>query len=273
MINEVIEKRGTFPGPTNMVIVGTHGDEVCGVRVLEKLLPTLTIESGMVYFAYGNPKAIEKNVRFVEKNLNRMYKPENELTYEEKNSYEYERAIYLQKYLNLSDCVLDIHASTNPESKPFIICEKNAEKIYNALPVDTVVFGFDENEPGGTDYYMNQIGKIGVCVECGYLGDEASTEVAKISILQYLRILGHISKIEAPIQTKECFQIHKLYLTKTDHFSLSKKFSDFQIVKEGEEIGTDGEEKVICDRESIILFPHEANKVGTEVFLLGEKTN
>lgn len=270
MTNEVIEKKGTQPGPVNMVIVGTHGNEVCGVHVLEELLPTLTIEKGTVYFAYGNPRAIEENVRFVEKNLNRMYKLKNELTDEEKNSYEYSRATYLQQYLNLSESVLDIHASTNPKSRPFIICEKNAAHIYPSLPIDTVVYGFDENEPGGTDYYMNRAGKIGICVECGYLGNEASSAVAKESILQFLALHGHISYPKAVEKTPERFQIYKLYITRTDHFRLSKEFSDFQAVAQGEEIGVDGEEVIICDRDSIILFPHNADKIGQEVFLLGE---
>jgi succinylglutamate desuccinylase len=270
MTDEVIEKKGPQPGPINMVIVGTHGNEMCGVQVLEELLPTLQIESGTVYFAYGNPRAIEENVRFVEKNLNRMYKPKNELTDEEKNSYEYNRAIYLQEYLNRSESVLDIHASTNPKSRPFIICEKNAECIYPSLPVDTVVYGFDENEPGGTDYYMNRIGKIGICVECGYLGDEASSVKARESILQFLSLHGHITYPRTTEKTPKRFQIHTLYLTKTNHFRLRKEFSDFQVVAQGEEIGVDGEEAVTCDRDSIILFPHNADKIGQEVFLLGE---
>ncbi len=272
MTDEVIKITGIYPGPTNMIIVGTHGNEKCGPEVLEKLLPTLSIESGTVYFAYGNPKAIEQNVRFVEKNLNRMYKPEHELTDEEKGSYEYGRADYLKKYLNISDSVLDIHASSNKESRPFIICERNAKKIFEKLPVPTVVFGFDENEPGGTDYYMNRIGKIGVCVECGYLGDEASMEIALKSIMQYLSVLGHIQVDNEMGQAQEFFQIHNLYLSKTDSFKLSKKFSDFQVLKKDEEIGFDGDIKVTCDRESVILFPHDTNKVGQEAFLLAEYT-
>ncbi len=270
-MEKVIEIKGVNNGPVNMIVVGTHGNEVCGVEAMNEILPDLKIENGTVYIAYGNPRAIDKNVRYTEKNLNRMYRPSSEMTQDELDSYEYNRAEYLKEYLNKSEHVLDVHASTNSNSKPFIICERNAESVTSVLPFNTVVYGFDENEPGGTDYYMNLIGRVGICVECGYLGDPASTETAKESILSFLKILGHISGEPATKNLKQNkIQVYQKYYSKTESFKLGKKFSDFEIVKAGDVVGVDGEEEVVCDRESIILFAHDSEKVGSECFLLGE---
>lgn len=270
-MEKVIEIRGGNSGPTNMIVVGTHGNEICGVNAMNQILPNLKIDNGTIYIAYGNPRAIEKNVRFTEKNLNRMYRPSIQMSREELNSYEYSRAEYLKEYLNKSEHVLDVHASTNPESKPFIICERNASEVTDNLPFKTVVYGFDENEPGGTDYYMNLIGKVGICVECGYLGDTASIETAKQSIFAFLETLGHVnSNNSKDVTSQEKIQVYRKYYSKTNDFKLSKKYSDFQVVKSGEVVGVDGAENVVCDRDSIILFAHDANKAGSEVFLLGE---
>jgi len=165
---------GEKEGPRSIILAGVHGNERCGVEALQNLLPTLKINRGTVWFAYGNPRAIQKNVRYTEANLNRMFKPDKELTKEEKNSYEYERAQFLKTYLDKADVLLDVHSSFTQGAKPFVLCENNALEVAKNLPFDLMVSGFDEVEPGGTDYYMNKAGKIGICAECGYLGNPIS---------------------------------------------------------------------------------------------------
>ena len=90
-MKEIIELNGIQPGPTSMILVGVHGNERCGNEAVEELLPTLSIEKGRVIIVQGNPRAIEQNVRFTEMNLNRMFKPDDQLSVEEKQSYEYSR--------------------------------------------------------------------------------------------------------------------------------------------------------------------------------------
>lgn len=269
-MKEVIEINGIEPGPTSMILVGVHGNERCGVEAIEQLLPTLTIEKGKVIIAYGNPRAIEQDVRFTETNLNRMFKSDDQLTDGEKNSYEYNRAQFLKQYLDQADVLLDVHASFTLVSKRFVIGEPNSKNITQYLPVDTVVYGFDAIQPGGTDYYMNTIGKIGICIECGYLGDPASTEVAKESILAFLQSMGHMEG-RNEIQQQQIIQITTMYMTKTDNFILKKEFDDFEEVKEGEVIGIDGVEEIKAEYDGIILFARNRKKRGEEGFLLGTK--
>src|SRR3989338_642868 len=129
MTDEFIQCDGKEDGPRSVVLVGVHGDEVCGVRALGRVLPALAIEKGTVFFGYGNPRAIEKGVRYTEQNLNRMFKDDAALSLKEKMSYEYDRAQYLKKYLDQAGALLDVHASFTPASKPFLICEPNAKGI------------------------------------------------------------------------------------------------------------------------------------------------
>ncbi len=262
--------KGKTPGPVSMVMVGVHGNEVCGIRALDKILPNLQIERGEVMFIYGNPKAIQENKRYIEANLNRMFVDDEYLSSLEKNSYEYKRAQFLKEFLNKADVLLDVHASSVPDSTPFIICERNALDIVKYLPAENVTFGFDEIEPGGTDYYMNKHNKIGICLECGYLGNDQSVEVAKKGILSFLSAQGHL-KLELKQNKQKYFQMYMRYLTRTDSFILTKQFADFEIIKTGQLIGFDGREAVKSPKESIILFAHNTFKRGGEAFLLGEK--
>lgn len=272
MLEKVIEIIGKEKGPTSIILAGVHGNEKPGIEAFKKVLPNITIEKGTVFFIYGNPRAIKANQRFTEANLNRMFKDETDVTENEKRSYEYSRAQFLKKYLNRADALLDIHASSTPESRPFIICEANAQGIVTSIPIDLVVSGFDNTEPGGTDYYMNKIGKIGVCVECGYSNDPASIEIAEKSILAFLKARGHIPN-DIKKQKQSYMEIYELYTTKTGAFVLSKPFADFEEIKNRESIGLDGEETIYAQEDSIILFARNQNKIGQEAFLLGKKKN
>jgi len=252
------------------VLVGVHGDEVCGVRALDLLLPRLEIEKGTVWFGYGNPRAIAQDVRYTEENLNRMFKDDKELSEAEKRSYEYGRAQYIKQYLDHVDVLLDVHASFTPDSKPFIICESNASEIASYLPFDRVVSGFDTIQPGGTDYYMNRGGKIGICVECGYLGDPASTQRAYDTIVAFLKVRGHLPNDMRP-RTQSTIQMKEMYLTKTNRFTLARSFNDFEEVIEGEVIGRDGSEKIYAKKNGVILFARNRSQKEDEAFLFGEK--
>ena len=271
-MEEFIEIIGEEAGPTSVILAGVHGDERGGIEALQKLLPTLKIEKGRVFLGYGNPRAIKANKRFTDANLNRMFKPDSLLSEEEKNSYEYSRAQFIKKYLDQSDALLDLHASYLPDGKPFIICEPIARDIVDFLPVQTVVFGFDQIQPGGTDYYMNKRGGVGICVECGYLDDASSIQVASESILSFLGAIGHSKSANRPL-TRSYFSIYEMYMTKTDSFTLAKPFVDFERILAGQLIGVDGDKEVRAQKESIVLFARDCKKVGEEAFLLGEQKN
>lgn len=270
MYENIIELHGKKDGPSSMILVGVHGDERCGIEAIGKILPSLKIQRGRVLIGYGNPKAVEQNVRFVESNLNRLFRPDSELSSEQKSSYEYSRVQFLKKYFNQADVLFDVHASSIPNSERFVICEKNAKEIVKYLPVNLLVSGFDNVEPGGTDYYMNSMSRIGICLECGFKGDLQSTQMAEESILAFLKARGHIAN-NLVSQKQSYVKVYKKYFAKTNSFTLSKPFANFEVVKKNQLIGIDGQEEVRATKQSLILFAHNASNVGDEVFLLGEK--
>lgn len=271
MYEEIIQIEGKKEGETSIILAGVHGNERCGVVAFEKILPGLEIESGRVLFGYGNPLAIQSDVRFVEANLNRMFQDDNCITENDKKSYEHERAQFLKKYLDQANALLDIHASFTKKSEPFIICEANARGIVEYLPTSLVVSGFDQVESGGTDCYMNTAGKIGVCIECGYFGDPKSLLRAEEGIFAFLKARGHITDDSIKPRKQLYIQMYDLYMTKTDTFTLSKPFVDFEEIAEGQTLGVDGDEEIRAEKSSIILFARDQNQIGAEAFLLGEK--
>jgi succinylglutamate desuccinylase len=262
--------KGKELGPTSIILAGVHGNETCGIQAFQEILPSLKIDKGDVWFGYGNPKAIEKNLRFTEANLNRLFKLDTELSEEEKRSYEYGRAQAIKKYLNKAEVLLDIHASNTLDSPPFVICEPNASEIAHQLPFELVVSGFDKIQPGGTDYYMNRIGKTGISIECGYIGDRESTKKAIKSIFAFLRFQGHIS-METSSQKQKKLAVYQLYRTQSSAFTLAQTFSDFQEIAKGETIAMDDNLEITAPKDSLILFARNRSKIGEEGFILIEK--
>ena len=268
--DSIIEMKGLLPGPTSLILAGVHGDEVCGVETFRKILSTLRIEAGTVICMFGNPRAIEARTRFVETNLNRLFMPDTVLKEEQKLSYEYTRAQLIKSYLERADVLLDIHASFTPKSRAFVICEPVAYTIVETLPVDTVVSGFDAVEPGGTDYYMNTLGKIGICLECGYIGDKKSYEVAENGLNAFLQTRGHVRTEVRTTRIEQTYiTVQTLYYAKSSVFRLTKRFADFETVPQGTAIGIDGTSIVKAPYDGVILFAQDTNKVGEEAFLFG----
>lgn len=270
--NGLITIKGSKPGPTVSILVGIHGDEICGPKALQKLLPKLKIKTGKVFFVYGNLLAIKKGVRQINLNLNRCFKPISEFTKQEKKSYEFKRAQIIKKYLDQSSTFLDIHSSSSKESIPFIICEKHSFDWAKKLPFSLRSSGWDKLEPGGTDYYGNKQKKIAICVECGYHNNPKAVNKAIESIKTFLQLTGNLSKPKKswPKTNQKYIKVYKIYHTKTDHFALIKKFADFQWLPKNTTIGFDGNQPIKNSQAGYIIFARSQQKKQAEAFLLGK---
>ncbi len=268
MIKDFVKIIGENPGTVSIILGGVHGDEICGIKAIETLIASLKIERGTVYLGYGNPAAITASKRQTEANLNRMF-CEERLSPANRASYEYGRAQFLKSYLDKASALLDIHASFTPDSKPFVICENNSKGIVEYLPVDLMVSGFDTIEPGGTDYYMNKTGRIGICVECGNIKDSASDQLAVDAAFAFLKARGHITN-DLSKRLQQRIRMYMLYKNKSTFFKLTKPFRDFEVVKAGKLIGQDGVEEIRAHEDGVILFAQNSLAPGQEVFLFGK---
>lgn len=268
----LVTKSGDNPGKTVTIIGGLHGNETGGILALKRTISDLKIASGKVNFIFGNPRAIERGVRFTEMNLNRAFKEEKDLRPEEIRSYERNRAIEIEGILRQSDALLDIHSSETPNSPPFIICDKAEIAIANKLPFRIATFGWDNLESGSTDHFMHNLGKIGICVECGTNGDPKSADKAYEAILSFLKIFNVIDGKDIRPDYQQVFNCKYIYITKFN-FRPIRSFQDFEPVKKGENIGFDGDKVIKAEFDGFILFCRTREKEGTEAFILAEEYN
>ncbi|MDZ7796022.1 MAG: succinylglutamate desuccinylase/aspartoacylase family protein [Candidatus Marinimicrobia bacterium] len=264
-MKSVIKKDSGQKGKTLAVFCGVHGNEKAGVYAVNKILNNIEIKKGVVYFVFANPKAIEENKRFIDKNLNRCFTDN-----QEGKSYEEKRAKDLIKILELSDALLDVHASNSSETIPFVITENGFDVVKN-MNFEIIATGFDNLEPGATDEFMKNKGKIGICIECGYSGkSEENTDIAYNSILQFLQYfdaIDHIISNDYPDQ--KVLHVDTVQKVTSKEFTLTKTFRDFETIEKGFIIAKDETKVYVADKERVILFGTPGRPIGAEAYILG----
>lgn len=105
-------------------VAGLHGNEKMPVRALtENNIP----------FVLGNPKACEKNIRFIERDINASFGLSGK-------EYECIRAEEILNEINEDEFVIDFHTTTN-EAQPFvIIIDEKMVPLAKQTGVERVVF-------------------------------------------------------------------------------------------------------------------------------------
>lgn len=273
MKKTIIKKQGKKPGKTLAIFCGVHGNERAGIKTVDYLQDNLEVERGTVYLVYANPKAIEQGVRETEKNLNRCFleSAKEGVTYEEK------RACELMDLLDTCDALLDLHAynETNGEPVPFVLTETNALDLVSKLDISTIVTGIDEVEKGGSDGYMSNQGKIGICCELGSINNpEKYLSLGIKTAHHFLQYFGAIDeKYKFANRKQKTLKASGIYYQKNEGFCFTKKFKTFDRVEAGTHICTDGKEKVIASEDMYILFPGGHSQVGTEAYVEAKEIN
>ncbi|PIR92711.1 hypothetical protein COU01_00360 [Candidatus Falkowbacteria bacterium CG10_big_fil_rev_8_21_14_0_10_44_15] len=268
----IITKRGDRSGTTLSVMCGVHGNEICGLWAVRKALAEIIVEAGTVHFIFANLAAIALDVRQTQMNMNRAFKPADELTESERNSYERHRAEAIMPFLAESEVLLDIHSSKSAESIPFIICEPNSFTVAQQLAFPIVSHGWDALHAGSTDYFVNQRGGQGICIECGHHYDSAAPERAYNTLVRFLGIMGAITITTSNVAATRTrlVRAHTIHRA-AESFTCVKTFADFDPLCEGDLIGYDGDSEVHAPADCIIIFARNTDKADGEAFVLGSE--
>lgn len=270
MIEGAYEIRGTKPGPKVAVFCGVHGNERAGIMAVDALRQSLFINAGTVVFVYANPPAIAEQKRLINLNLNRLFRRDMD-----GDTYEYARARELMDLLDTCDALMDLHSYRAPvlleRAIPFAICEANALAVAARLPIGTVVQGFSDVQVGGSDGYMYQRGKVGICVELGALEcSERYVELGISAVKAFLAAVGCMDAVSGASQPQTTLTLQMMYKKTHPSFCLARPFVSFETVSAGELIAVENGLELRAHEASAILFPSNEGEVGVEMFLLAK---
>ncbi|ERG96183.1 succinylglutamate desuccinylase/aspartoacylase family protein [Haloquadratum walsbyi] len=226
--------------PTVAVVGGVHGDEPCGVRAVERFCSGNITNSVQrrVKFIIANERALERNVRYTEADLNRLFPgdPESEI---------YEERLASDLYQEIKDCVTLGFHSTVSFDQPFgTLANLTAQKatIMQALPLDHAAdfSGYVTGRSVNLSGFVN--------VEAGYQGSEAAAENAYRCLIAYLRVMNVLPE-EAEVTPTTHYQVQDA-IEKTPGERYRVHANNFEQVASGIEYATtEAGKSLIADSE------------------------
>jgi succinylglutamate desuccinylase len=207
-----------MPNKQLLIIIATHGNEPIGVEVIKKLQAKKLDQ----YFDFliANPRALKKEVRFVDKDLNRSYPGKADSKY-----YEERQAIANLKIAKQYKYIIDIHEA-NQGRDDFIIVPR--KKLSNKFPIDfinlkKVLLWPDPLGP------LSQVLTNAIELEFGSKNRNRQKMITKAEkiIIQFIKKIN--SKQPSSYQAKNIYYVYGKLLTEKN--INIKKIKDFQLTK------------------------------------------
>ena len=292
IIGEII---GSNRGPTVIIFAGIHGNEKAGVHASERVLRKVREEnmmfSGNVHIILGNISALNKDVRFNDSDLNRVWTPgkmerikNNSLiidseTREQISIYEILKSIVRTEpgpfYF------LDLHTTSSP-SVPFITISDslNNRKFSSNFPIP-VVLGIEEYLEGPLLTFINDHGYVSLGFEGGQHDDPDSIANCETFIWKALvhskciesdQILD-FEKYEMRMSNLCCsyqfFEISFRYeLKKGENFEMRPGFENFERIRKDQILAFSDNKELKSDQSGRIFMPLYQNQGEDGYFIL-----
>jgi predicted deacylase len=270
------------PGPHVMVNALTHGNEICGAIILDRLLrEEIRPVRGQLTLSFANVEAFLRfdprnpyATRFIDEDFNRLWSPE--VLGGQRETIELRRARELRPFVESADFLLDIHSMLEP-SPPVMICGPLQKGIRMAFEVgvpEHVVS--DTGHSNGTR--MRDFGGFGdpaspknaLLVECGQHWERNAERVAWQTTWRFLRHLEVVDprraerEIEAAIPAQKLIRVTDAVIANTPAFRFAKSFTGLEIVaREGDVIAWDGDQAVRAPYDNCVLVMPVPNNVKT----------
>jgi predicted deacylase len=270
------------PGPHVMVNALTHGNEICGAIVVDRLLrEALRPTRGKLTLAFANVEAFSRfdpanpyATRFVDEDFNRVWTPE--VLDGSRASTELARARQLRPFVEAADYLLDIHSMLEP-SPPVMICgplEKGIRLAFDVGIPEHIVS--DTGHANGTR--MRDYGGFGdaasaknaLLVECGQHWERSAERVAWQTTWRFLRHLDVVDRavaereIEPAGAAQKLIRVTDAVIANTPAFRFARSFSGLEVIAhQGDVIAWDGDQAVRAPYDNCVLIMPVPNNVKT----------
>ncbi|PSP80064.1 succinylglutamate desuccinylase [Halobacteriales archaeon QS_1_68_20] len=247
--------------PEVAVVAGVHGDEPCGVRAVEDLLANPPEVRRPVKFVVANEAAIDREMRYVQADLNRSFPGDAD-------GETHEARLAAEITEELEGCAtLSLH-STRSYADPFAVVsgvDDLVRRVVPALSVDAVV--------DAASFVEGRLFASGgvVEVECGLQGSDEAAENARELIGAFLAAMD---ALDAPVE-RESTPLFRLTrpLPKSAGDEYEVYVDNFRRVEAGETYAAADDERLVASDPFYPvllsaygytdLFGYAADRIGT----------
>ena len=295
--------RGTEPGALVVAIGGIHGNEPAGVHALERLFDMLADEPrlnpgftfrGELLALRGNLAALAAGVRYVDADLNRIWRPlpmppDPLAVSEDRELYELLTAIETAvEEAPLSELVLlDLHTTTAAGGIFAVTGDDRSSLSLAAEMTVPVIKGMLSGLQGTTLHYFRgghfptQFPVRAVSFEAGAHDDPRSADLALAATVNLLRALGCVREEDVSSYHDELLREHAGQLPKmtelvyvhhiaadgSDGFRMRPHHRNFEAVTAGQVVAEDHNGEIAAPADGYLLMPLYQDQ-GEEGFFL-----
>jgi succinylglutamate desuccinylase len=291
--NRIIGKiEGAKTEPTIVFFAGIHGNEKAGVYALQKVFKQLIKEhiKGTIYGILGNLEALDKNQRYIDEDLNRLWTKSQIDVLKTAKTLNIEQIQQIELFNILKEILkthsgalyfIDLH-TTSSKTLPFITINDAIinRKFSNLFPVP-IVLGIEEYLNGPLLSYINELGYVSLGFESGQHDESVSIQNSIAFINLALVFTGLIKKENSLNYSEHCNQLKKeskqnitifevVYLHRIQakhHFKMLEGFKSFQNIKKGVLLAHNNSTKILSKHNGNIFMPLY-QKQGNEGFFI-----
>lgn len=291
--------RGSQTGPTLIILGSIHGNEPAGtraaLRVLSKLAELERCLRGEVILLTGNTRALERKVRYIDTDLNRLWTTANIQTIKSggavhpKVSEAFEQRELLAELegafarARAEIFFVDLHTTSAP-GKPFATVGDTLRNRRFALnfPV-TIVLGLEEQLDGTLLECVNNLGVITMGLEAGQHDAASSTNNHEAVIWIATVTTGNLRRQDVPELNKHVALLahaaggrrvvevrHRHAISPADEFKMEPGFTNFQPVRRGQLLAHDRKGEITARETGLVLLPLYQG-LGDDGFFLGRE--
>ena len=291
--------RGDSPGPTLIALGGIHGNEHSGIRAAKQVLDRLERERpplrGELIALAGNRQALDRNTRYIVKDLNRQWTDEKLLALftDDGRSGAPEDAEQRELYSALCELAgeangpvifLDLHTSS-ADGPPFSTIGDTLRNRAFAMrfPVP-MILGLEEQVDGALLEYMNNQGRVTMGVEAGHHDRESSVEHHEAMLWLALIAARMLRPEDLPDAeqfrdrlreaTRDLPRIievrHRHAVRPGDGFRMEPGFTNFQPLTRGQLLARDRNGEIRAPESGRILLPLYQGQ-GDDGFFIGRE--
>lgn len=271
-----------------LVSVGVHGDETGPIEVLAHLLEELSLDPGRLkvdlMVCVGNLAAIAAGKRFIDADLNRMFRPQRGALAQ---AVESERADELiaatVDFFSTAGAVrwhLDLHTAIRPSVYPTfaivpdLIADAPKAALVNWLgqaAIGAVIM--NPSSAGTYSYYSAEHhGAAASTVELGRVGTLGQNDLSLFA--DVAAALASLLAGAEPVAGKAASHVFKVaqeVIKLTDAFSMTfdRSTQNFTAAKQGDVIATDGDTVyTVKHAEELVVFPNPDVRAGLRAGLM-----
>lgn len=226
-------------GEPRIAVVGSiHGDEPEGAKAIERLLNDDLNYAKPVKYIVANPPALERGVRYIDADMNRVFPGDAE-------SDDSERRLASRVCEETEATTALVLHSTRSYPEPFALVSRYDHDVLglaSKLPVDKVV-----DESALSDGSFTRCGSV-VSVECGLQGTDEAADAADRIVRAFLDTTGAVETGYGPDEDEpEYFEIGEAVPKEPDK-EYELLVENFAEVREDETYARSDGEDIIADR-------------------------